>query len=185
MLRSLPAAIILSGCFFACTALAAEMKDNPNYLVWAKFKPGSSCTVAADIRDGQDYILIETTRTLVSVTADQVVVQTVTRAKRNGHEDPAVPINQTITAKTDKDEIRETGRKDVDAMGKTFACRVWDSTPAKADPSAGHSSTPAPAESLKATIYVSDDVPGGVVRLEGQGPKGQSILFILTTFAAK
>jgi hypothetical protein len=166
-------------------ARAGDTKDNPNYQVWAKFKPGSSSTVVADIRDGQDNIHIETTRTLVSVTADQVVVKMVSIRKTKGHETTQTPVNQTFAAKIDKEEIKETGTRDMDAMGKTFKCRVWDSAPAKPAPAAGQDSKIVAAEGMKATIYVSDEVPGGVVRLDGVAQNGQSVTFILTKFEAK
>lgn len=164
---------------------AAEKKDNPNYLVWSKFKPGSTSTVVADISDGKDNVHIETTRKLVSVSADNVVVETVSIRRTKGKEITQAPIKQTIPAKTDKDEIKETGTKDTDAMGKTFKCKVWDSAPAKATKSGPNAPKIAAAEGMKATIYVCDEVPGGVVRLDGVGENGQSVTFILTKFEAK
>jgi hypothetical protein len=184
MNRVIKIAIVFVTVFFTTTR-ADDAKDNPNYLVWAKFKPGSTSTVVADIRDGQDNVHIETTRTLVSVSAETVVVETVSIRKTKGHEITQAPIKQTIPAKTNKDEIKETGRKDMDAMGKTFKCRVWDSTPAKANKTGANAPKVAAAEGMKATIYVCDDVPGGVVRLDGVGQNGSNVTFILTKFEAK
>jgi hypothetical protein len=177
---------VLAGLFGPALALGGDLKDNPNYQVWARFKPGSSSTVTADIRDGDGNMHIETTRTLVSVTDDEVVIKTVSKLRRKGKETTQQPISQTIKAKTDKDEIKETGDKDMDAMGKTFKCRVWDSTGPKAaeKPKPGEHKTIEPG-AMKATIYVSGDVPGGVVRLDGVGPNGENVTFVLTKFEAK
>ena len=176
-------------CLVSAPLRADDKKPNPNYQVWAKFKPGSTCTVVADIRDGQDNIHIETTRTLISINADEAVVQTVSKAKRKGHQDTQAPIKQTIPAvidlgKPDKEQIKETGSKDIDAMGKTFKCRVWDSTPPKAA-AGSHPPKLSAAEGMKATIYISDDVPGGIVRLDGVGQNGQTVTFVLTEFETK
>ena len=166
-------------------ARADDTRDNPNYQVWSKFKPGSTSTVSADLRDGQDNIHVETTRTLVSITADQVVIHKVSTATQKGHIKTQAPVTETIPAKTTKDEIKETGHKDVDAMGKTFNCRVWDSTTAPPKANTGPGAKPAPGDGVKATIYISDDVPGGIVRLDGTGPNGQSLVFVLTKFETK
>jgi hypothetical protein len=38
---------------------------------------------------------------------------------------------------------------------------------------------------MKATVYISDDVPGGLVRLEGTGKNGKELTFILTGMESK
>jgi hypothetical protein len=38
---------------------------------------------------------------------------------------------------------------------------------------------------MKATIYVCDDVPGGLVRLEGTGRNGAELTMILTAMESK
>jgi hypothetical protein len=185
--RAIRVAILLALLFpagISAIAQAGESRDNPNYAVWAKFKPGSTSTVTADIRDGENNIHVEVTRTLESVSDDKIVVKKVSVSKEKGHVQTTAPETETIPAKTEKDEIKETGKKDIDAMGKTFKCRVWDSkTAGKA--AAGTPSNPAPAPTVNATVYVSDDVPGGVVRLDMVTPKGQSVNFVLTSFEAK
>ena len=181
---------VLAGlCIAFCLPLpaqAGDLKDNPNYQIWSKFKPGSSSTVTADIRDGDDNMHVETTRTLVSVTDDEVLVKTVSKLRRKGKETTQQPVSQTIKAKTDKDEIKQTGDKDTEAMGKTFKCKIWDSAGPKATekPKPGEHKTTDPG-AIKATIYVSDEVPGGIVRLDGVGANGETVTFVLTKFEAK
>jgi hypothetical protein len=186
MNRAFLFALVVVACFAGAVRAddSAATKDNPNYLVWSKFKPGSTTTVVADITEGKDNVHIETTRTLLSVSADNVVIETTSIRKTKGHEITQAPVKQTIPAKTDKDEIKETGTKDMDAMGKTFKCRVWDSAPAKAAKPAESSKVSA-SEGMKATIYISDEVPGGIVRLDGIAQNGSSVTFILTKFEAK
>ena len=67
-------------------------------------------------------------------------------------------------------------------MGKTFKCKVFEGTGKPATPAPGAKANPT---ALKGTIFISDDVPGGLVRLEAIGTDGKTETFILTAMDIK
>jgi hypothetical protein len=173
------------GCFSAISARAGDMVDNHKYQVWAKFKPGSSSTIATDMEKGTAKFHLEMTRTLISIDSDNAVVETVSKVTVMGQEHAAPARRETIPVKIDKekDSIKETGDKDIDAMGKTFKCKVFEAT---GDPDAPAAHGPAAnPDTMKATVYISEDVPGGLVRLDSNGQDGKAITFILTAMESK
>ncbi len=176
------------GMTLAVTAtVRADDSANPKYAAWSKFKPGSYNTVASDMDAHGSKIHIEVKRTLVSVSDDEVVVETKTTVNVLGHDHEYPGVNQTIKAKIDKEEIKQTGEQDVQAMGKSFKCKVFEAS--------GKTDAPAPdkhevpgsnIEGRKATVYANDDVPGGIVKLETVGADGKTaISFVLTDMQVK
>lgn len=167
----------------ACTAIsaahAADTIDNPKYLVWSNFKEGSSSTVSADVQSEQKNMHIDVAKTLKSVAADQVVVETVVTT--NGK--AAAPTTETIAAKTLDDSIKIAGNRQILAMGKTFQCKVWDVTGNSSNSS--HAGMAPQVNGTKAIIYVCPDVPGGVVELDSVNQNGKQINFVLTAMEAK
>jgi hypothetical protein len=173
------------GCLSAIPARAGDMVDNQKYQVWAKFKPGSFSTVSMDMEKGATKIHLELTRTLISVDSDNAVVETVSKMTFMGQDHASPARRETISAKIDKDKdsIRETGNKDIDAMGKTFKCKVFEAT---GDPDAPASHGPSVnLDTMKATVYISDTVPGGLVRLDSNGQDGKPVILVLTAMESK
>jgi hypothetical protein len=158
----------------------AAKVDNPQYGLWAKYKPGTSATLVADVDAGKKgKVRLELTRTLRSVTSGSLLVLGVTRASVNGVAQPAGrPVPQSIPAQVTAAEAHRTGTADVTAMGRTFACRVYEVTN---PPGVDAPGTPA----NKATAYLSDDVPGGVVKLVATVAGGKTITFTLTATDVK
>ena len=70
------------------------------------------------------------------------------------------PQKQTILAKIEKQNITEVGAEKVEAAGKTLDTKVYEM--------AGG----APGQTGKAKAWISDQVPGGVVKLEAKTPQG-------------
>jgi hypothetical protein len=166
-------------------ARAEDEVANPKYTAWSKFKPGSSNTVSADVDMGGTHVHINVKRTLISVTDAEVVVELKSTVTVMGRDQQGQPIQQTFDAKADKDVITQKGQQDVDAMGKTFKCTVYEAT-TKEDVKPDPQAKPMPGANAKtATVYTSDDVPGGLVKLETQGQDGKSMVFILTAMEAK
>jgi hypothetical protein len=161
---------------------AGEMIENPKYHAWVKFKPGSNSTVTADMDIQGSKIHISMTRTLISIDDSTAVVETKSTVSVMGHDHAAPARQESIPAKTDKDLITQTGEKDVEAMDKTFKCKVYE---AKEDPNAGPTRGAPNPDAMKATVYASDDVPGGLVRLEATQKDGKPLTFILTAMESK
>ncbi len=156
------------------TAPAATVA-NPQYDLWCKYKPGSTVTLAGDMEAGpMGKVHLAVTQTLASVTADAVTVSQTTQMSVMGHDRPAGPPGaQVIPARQAKAQMTATGAADVQAMGKTFPCTVYDmAKPAGGGPASG-------------TAYVNPDVPGGVVKLTLTGANGKALTFVLTAADAK
>ena len=177
-------AVTAASFFSSLPARAGEMKDNPKYQAWAKFKPGSTNTLSTDIEMGPNKIHLDITRKLVSVTDKEIVVETVSTATVMGHDHAQPATTETIPAQTDKDEIKGTGEKEVEAMGKTFKCKVWEAAGSPDSKPAPHAA-PGSDMTQKATVYTSDEVPGGLVKMETAGRAGAPIVFTLSAMESK
>jgi hypothetical protein len=160
----------------------APMVDSPQYAAWAKFKPDSSSTLSADMKMGPNTVHVETTTTLKSVTPEKVEVQSAGKMSFMGHDNETPVQTRTIAAKEAKQDKKDLGEQDVAAMGKTFKCKVYEITGANAGAPSAHGGAGADA---KATIYVSDDVPGGLVKMDIAGANGQKMTFTLTAMDSK
>jgi hypothetical protein len=174
---------IMGALLTACVvARADDSAQNPKYLAWSKFKPGSSETFEADIQtQGQRYH-IETKQTLVSVTDDEVVVETLSKGTVKGQRPTESSKRETFKADAGATDLKLIGEKEVTAMGKTFKCKVFEGTGKSSTPAAGAKESPA---ALKGTIYLCDEIPGGLVRLDTAGPDGKTQTFILTGVEVK
>ena len=154
------------------TAPAATV-DNPQYALWSTFRPGSSATMAGDLDAGaMGKVHLEVTQTLQSVAPDAITLSQATRLTLSGQPQPArPPAKQVIPAKQAAADMTPAGTADVQALGKTFSCRVYDVGRAGGGP--------------KGTAYVASGVPGGVVKLVLVGPNGRSLTFVLSATDVK
>ena len=90
-----------------------------------------------------------------------------------GQNNELSPQKQDIPAQIAKRTITQSATEKVDAAGKTFECKVYEmSNDESGQPGA------------KAKVWLSDEVPGGVVKLEATLPNG-SVTGSLTKFEAK
>ena len=182
--RILFAGIVSLTCLAGSSVRADDTAVNPKYTNWAKFKPGSSNTIAADADAPQGKVHIEVTRTLVSVADDELVVSTKTVINIMGNDREMPAMKETIKAKEIKEDIKATGEQDVTALNKTFKCKVYEVTP---KPDAEKNTKLVPGlEGRKTTVYINDDVPGGIVKLESVLKDGKTpITFVLTAMESK
>jgi len=175
-------AFALIGFFAATSARADDMVANPKYSAWAKFKVGSNSTMDADMEVGGNKFHIQTVRTLISLDADKVVIESKTTVNIMGHDQAEPATRETIASKIGKDQIIATGEKEISAMGKTFKCKVYQ---AKGNPDMKQDHMGANTEAMKATVYTNDDVPGGLVEIDTTGNDGKGLTFVLTAMEAK
>ena len=168
----LPALAATARAAAPSTAPAATV-DNPQYAMWAPFKPGSSATMVGDVDAGpQGKVHLEVTQTLRSVTPDVVTLAQVTRVTMGGQVQPVTrPLVQMIPAKQARAEMVRAGSADAQAMGRTFTCRVYHVGGGAAGP--------------PGTAYAADGVPGGVVKLVVNAPDGTPITFVLSATDVK
>jgi hypothetical protein len=177
------AAIVFSG--MRVLPVRADDVDSPQYAAWAKFKVGSSETLAADITAGPNAVHVEMTQTLVSVADDQIEIESVAKVEANGHSNNPTPIKRTIKSKAPATDVKETGTQDVKAMDKTFSCKVLELTGDTAVATTPRAGSRQPPPASKVTLYVNSDVPGGLVKLESLTADGKTTTFVLSAMDVK
>lgn len=161
----------------AVPSLHAQQADNPDYTAWAGFKVGSNRTLSGMVRAGPLRIEVQTTYTLREVTADHVVVESRTTTDFGQGQRVGKPVRETEDAKVEAQEVKDLGEENVQALGRTFKCEVYqmkdDTVDGTERPWGG-----------KAKVWVCADVPGGVVRWDvspqNTKPSGQDALIVYT-----
>jgi len=156
----------------AAPPLRGGQVDNPEYKAWASFKVGSSRTLTGVHTGGFSSTKVSYPSTLVKVTADQVTL----------HGGGPVP------AKLDQKDIKYVGEESVNVMGKTFKCKVYEMAKKTWNAASGGQ------KSSQGKLWISDEVPGGVVKSENQltepGPSEglqyhRTETFLLSAYEAK
>ena len=157
----------------APTTAPAATVDNPQFANWNRFNVGSNSTLTTNIETGGQKIATESTNTLVEKGADKVVVEVSGTMEVAGKRNAIPAQKQTIPAKIDSQSINKVAGEKIDAAGKTFDCAVYEMV------------NPDPAQKdAKAKVWISDEVPGGVVKLEANMPQG-SVNGSLKSFEVK
>jgi hypothetical protein len=143
---------------FWTSAARAEQVENPQFTAWAKYGVGSAVTLESKMDGG---MTMTSTRTLKEKAEDHVVLEVVTVMAMGGKKEPSRPVAQTVQAKLDAKDVKELGKEKVKAGGKTYECTAY----AMKDASPNYIGT-------NPKVWVSPDVPGGVVKVEMSTPKG-------------
>jgi hypothetical protein len=168
----------------AVMALAAPLRagqiDNPEYKAWAKFKVGSSRTLTGAHGGGASFVATGSSSlsTLLAITSDKVTIK------------GDVPIfgYGPITARIDEKDIKYIGEENVQAMGKTFKCKVYTL------PKKTWNAATGGQKSSQLKKWINDEVPGGLVKEEnaisepGPSPDLQyhrTETFLLTAYEVK
>jgi hypothetical protein len=184
--------VLVVAAVFAVVVVApgmarAEEVDNPQYQSWAKFKPGSTRTLVGEMSAQGMPMQMEMTSTLKDVTPDEATISTrvTMHAMGEARERPAQ--ERPVRAKMEKQDIQPVGEEAVEAAGKTYKCKIYDvqsESPmgGRARGQQGESATK-PAIS-KSRIWVSPEVPGGLVKMIVPTPAGQMTV-TLKSFEAK
>lgn len=163
------------GVVMLCAGLAyGEMVDNPQYQGWKKFGEGSSATLTSTMSAGGQKIESESVRKLVSKADDSVTIEVTASVTFAGQSHSTPPHEQKIAAQIDKkDADVSTSNEKVEAAGKTFDCKVYNITQATPD-----------GKSVTAKVWITDEVPGGVVKMEAKTDRGD-VTSILKSYEAK
>jgi hypothetical protein len=184
-------ALVIGG---ATVGARAEQIDSPRYQAWSKFKVGSSHTLSGEMNAGGMQIQSEMTQKLVEVADDHVAIETTNTTNVMGRDHTTPPRREIIPAKEDIKDAKEIGTEDVQAMGKTFTCKVWEVTDMPAAPAGRPGAKPDDQQRhSSAKIWSSTDVPGGLVKMEMKshagGPQGQgpdlTMTYLLKSYEAK
>jgi hypothetical protein len=138
--------------------LRAGQMDNPEYKAWASFKVGSSSTLTVKGAGGGGYLrpssgVPASQSTLVEIDSDKVMILLGSPSATNKPRPVLATMNAGI--------MKQVGEESVDAMGKTFKCKVYE-TPKDTWNAADGSGQ----KSTQTKKWICDDVPGGLVKME-------------------
>ena len=147
----------------------ARAEDNPAYTQWAKYKPGTSTTIAMTSDAGGQTSKMETKSTLAEVTPDKVVIDVVTSMVAAGQKmdmpaqkmeikkvmDPTPPMDPETQKQVDAAKANsKTSDESVTVAAGTFKTKCTETT--------------ADMNGMKTTskVWTSDEVPGGMIKME-------------------
>jgi hypothetical protein len=182
-------ALVLS--LLLSSSLRAANLEGMRYEAWAKFKVGSSHTLSGTVDAGQMQIPSEITQKLIDVKPDHVTIEMSSKVTIMGREHVGKPQQRDIPVKDKDVQAKDLGEETVEAMGRTFQCHVYEvNGKDAAPPPPGPGGRPAPADDERfAKVWVSPEVPGGLVKMEikGRRPQGQdmTVTYLLKSFEAK
>ena len=145
----------------ASVVRAADEVENPRYKVWSSFKVGSSETLEGKITMGPNEVTVTMTTTLKELVEDHATLERAVTAVVMGHDHTNPPQSETVPAKAEKREMTELPNEKIEAAGKTFDCKVIETTGNVPMGRPG-----APAQTVKMKLWVSSEVPGGLVKME-------------------
>jgi hypothetical protein len=170
MLRSIRALLAIVSLFVLLPPLGAaegdkdEMVDNPMYAAWAGFKPGATATVVEKTTYSDDKNPVPdekvVTYTLLSVSADKVVVQAVVVERELLGTVESAPTKHTYPAKLKKSYLA-VAAPDLNA-NKGEDTITWEGKPIKCRTLYGSYKKEGEAVEFKA--WINEDIPGGVVK---------------------
>jgi len=173
----------------ASTAPVGPMVDNPHYLAWSKFKPGTQVDLDMNIVVAGQKMVTNVTMTLVDISAEQAVVETLAKMTIPGFAGAAPREDKqtrTFLAKVPQSEAErafmppgavgesmETGTETVTAAGREYACtvRTFDGTIQN--------------QPAKGKMWRDEQVPGGLVKMEASGSPQMTVTMELKSVRAK
>jgi hypothetical protein len=170
-----PAIAIIA--IFAAPVRAAQVKENPEYAAWAKFKPGSTAVTVTELEGGGNKMTTERTSKLVEVSPDKLVLEVTSTVTAAGQTSTPTPRRQEVPAKKEETiATKDLPDEEVEAAGKKIKCKVREGT-----------TMSGPANSkveMKGKLYSSDTVPGGVVKMVLTSTRGTATT-MLKSFEVK
>jgi len=147
----------------AAAAARAEQVEDPRYAAWKDYAIGSSASYETETAAGGQKMLFESTHKLLEKADDHVTVEVTTSYTIDGAKHSVPPQKQNIAAKSEKKNVAEKESEDVKAAGKTYTCKVYEVK----------ETTPTNGKEVTAKVWVSKDVPGGMVKMEASTDQGK------------
>jgi len=187
-LRLLAACVILG----LSSAAFAELVDNPTYQNWAKYKPGTSVTLKqSSVMSMMGPAAMESTITqkLVTVKPDSVTVEVSTSMGANISNKTTTVIPAKVEKGLEyigppepdtKDDVKDMkeGKDTLDVKGAKVDAATHEFTVTMTHiPATTPATNPvivlADTMTLKAKVWTSPTVPGGMLKMEQNGTMGQ------------
>ncbi len=123
---------------------------------WANHKVGSWVKLKMELEAQGVKIVVNTTHTLLELTADKAVVEQKNKVSANGMDQPEATEKEELFKGKDKDPITITkeGDEEIEVAGKKLKCHWIEGTQ---------------KETHKVKFWISKDIPGGVAKAEISG----------------
>ena len=140
----------------------AKSVENPEYKSWASFKPGAMAKVRMTIGAAGGVSEMHQATTLVEMSDDAAIVETVTEIMAEGQKMVAPAQNRTVPARvaappapeeTNADVETEKGEEEITVAAGTFQCEWAKTTMVQA------------GVTIVTTVWISPDVPGRLVKM--------------------
>ena len=158
-MKNRPIACLLAFAFlataqtFAAAAPAADQIDDPGYVHWSKFKPGSSTKVVTLSETSGLKISTRITTTLLAVTPEKITVEVTTEGESSGTKLPSRTRKRDVAAKrakpADPSLIKES-KETLTFDGKSYRCTLSEET----------------RGTLHIKTWLSDEIPGGLLKAQ-------------------
>ncbi len=170
------AALAVAVALSAAVARGDDKVENPEFKGWSKFKAGTSVAMKMTTEAGGMKFEINMTNKLVEVKDDKLVVETESVTKLNGMDIKSPAQKRDVAkmlgaapkgfdAKTGKPEgTTEEGKEKVKVGGTEYECK-WYKFKSK-------QKLPTGEEEVEGQIWMSDDVPGTVVKMTSKMKSG-------------
>lgn len=157
--------VALAMMFAIGFSVRAEQIENPSYKNWAKFKPGSSHTMKGTTTAMGQNIDTEVVTVLKEVTDDKVVLEIAATVNMGGNAMPQPKQTQEVKKMvekgdpnvTDPDAYAKATEEDVKIGDTTYKCKLVETTKTQG------------GTTMKMKAWMCEEVPGGVVKLDGKG----------------
>ncbi|HEX8911425.1 MAG TPA: hypothetical protein VF796_03625, partial [Humisphaera sp.] len=147
------------------------------YRHWAAFKPGSFTRLKGQLAtDVGMKVEFELVASLVEIRPDRVVLEYVTTAFENGVAQKPEVAKQVAPAVNPNQTERLVGEEEVTVGDRKLKCKVYETT--NVQPAA------AKAPPITSRLWVSDEVPGGIVK-SVTTQQGGTITLVLDECRAK
>ena len=138
---------------FAAAAAPADQVDDPGYVHWSKFKPGSSTKTLTLNETSGMKLSIQMTTTLLAVTPEKITVEVTSETDSSGTKLPTRTRKTDIAAKrakpADPSLIKES-KETLTFKGKSYPCTLSEET---------HGT-------MHIKTWFSNEIPGGLLKAQ-------------------
>jgi hypothetical protein len=158
-------------------AVQSLLMDDPSYLAWKAYRPGTTETLEGPFEDGKGgRFRIRLTFTLVAITANEATVKADQTFLNDA--DGTVLSTQSstdsISYKTDPQDVKLLETREISALGKTFSCNIFAGSDIIFSCGTGGWQ-----------YCMSNNIPGGIVAIDAKDPGDRPFTLKLISFNAK
>src|SRR4051812_2180111 len=175
--------LVLCGAVEPATKPAAAI-ENPQYKAWAKFKVGTTIVARGartrTVEEGGEKLQLKTTveieQTLLQLTPEKAVIDTMTKTNQDGREAPMSLRKVVVPRVVTKDELDEAGKGFDPALLKNATEETVTVPAGQFKAKLVEFEKRQGTANVKVKSWFSFDVPGGTVKQESESGGAKSTL---------